>query len=297
MAVDQVTRMWSKRRADISTTDRKKYVAVQSDAYQVTVTDPTTTIATILSHADVPKAGDLLAPASSLYCRKVSPQQVSPIMWVVSVTWQGDTGPDGLADSPLDQPPEIDWSDVESSEPADEDFNGKPIVTVNGEPITGVTIPIVDQILTVKRNFASINTFAIAPYRQATNSDIFAGWAPGTVRLIKYNAKVKNSTDDVQNTGPSPQPQAYWEVTASFQFRYPYRTTNERAWYARVRHEGLVVRDSSGRLTRATVSGADATKPVLLKLDGTIETNPDNATWLEFQRLGSLPFNSLGLLS
>jgi hypothetical protein len=35
---------------------------------------------------------------------------------------------------------------------------------------------------------------------------------------------------------------------------------------------------------------------VLLKADGTRETNPDNAHWLEFQVYRSLPYQGLGLI-
>jgi hypothetical protein len=38
------------------------------------------------------------------------------------------------------------------------------------------------------------------------------------------------------------------------------------------------------------------TRPVLLKQDGTVETEKENAFWLEVQRYGSLPYNALGLL-
>lgn len=297
MAVDQVSLMWSNNGSSIASQDRKKATLEQTDAYQVTVDDPLTTRLDILGHEDIPKVGQRLGDSFFIFCRSVEPVKITPIYWIVTVKWSGDVSAIVLNQNPVNAPPELSWSDVETAEPTDEDFDGNPIVTANNEPITGVTIPIVDQILTVKRNFASINTFAIAPYRQATNSDLFAGWAPGTVRLIRYNATVKNSTNDVTNIGPSPQSGAYWEVTAAFQFRYPYRTTNDKAWYARVRHEGMYVKDSAGRITRATVSGADATKPVLLKPDGTRELDPTNAHWLEFKRLGSLPFSTLGMLS
>ena len=36
------------------------------------------------------------------------------------------------------------------------------------------------------------------------------------------------------------------------------------------------------------------TKPVLLKEDGTRETNPENAFFIEKQLYGPLPFNALG---
>jgi hypothetical protein len=39
-----------------------------------------------------------------------------------------------------------------------------------------------------------------------------------------------------------------------------------------------------------------STVPVILKEDGTRETDPENAHWLEFQRYGSLPYAALGLV-
>jgi len=296
MAVDLVTKMWSKTVAPIQSSDLKKATIEQQEAYQITVDDPATTLSTILADEDLPSVGDRLG-TSYLFCRSVNVQRLGPVYYIADVKYSGEVGLLGFNANPTSLPPELTWSDIETAEATDEDFDGNPIVTANGEPITGVTLPIVDQVLTVKRNFASINTFAIAPYRQSTNSDIFAGWAPGTVRLIRYNAVSKNSSNDVQNITTNPQSTAYWEVTAAFQFRYPYRTTNDKAWYSRVRHEGMYVKDAQGRITRATVSGADATKPVLLKEDGTRELDPANAHWLEFKRLGSLPFSTLGLLS
>lgn len=282
MAVIEVTQMWSKRQAEKSTSDRKTFTKVQSDTYQVTV-DVGTTINQILAHADVPKSGSLLS-GTNMFVTSVRPQQVSPILWHVPVTWKGETGPED-DDDPLNQPPEITWGDVETEEAIDEDWDGNPIVTANGEPINGITVPIPDQTVTIKRNFATINTYTIGRYRRATNSDSFQGWPPGTARLVKFQAVNKAGDGDAEP--------GYWQVTATIQFRYPYRTASSRAWYARVRHEGFYVRTVTGDVVRARRDGADTVKPVLLDQNGLETQTP---YWLEFKRFDSLPFSSLGLI-
>lgn len=283
MAVIEVTKMWSRRGASIVTQDNKKFTLAQSDTYQVMV-ELGTTIAQIVDHDDVPKVGDLLAGSDYIWCRNVTPTQISPLLWHVTASWEGERGKDKT--SPLNDPPIIEWSDVETDEPVDEDWNGLPIVTVNGEPIQGVTMPVVDQVVTIKRNFAEITPYLLGAYRRATNSDTFLDWPPGTARLKQLSAV--NVYDDALG---------YWAVTAQVQFRIPYRTTPDKAWYKRVRHEGLLIKTGDDRIIRAyDENNMPVTRPVLLNTDGTKQDDPSLATWLEFQVLDSLPYASLGLI-
>ena len=127
-------------------------------------------------------------------------------------------------------------------------------------------------------------------YRHSVNSDTFAGFAPGLGRLVRFSAK---QGYDVDAGG-------YWTVNASIQFRYPYNTSSERAWYARVLNEGYYVKATAS--DDKTVLGIDnnkkdTTKPVLIKEDGTQEFDPDNAHWLEFKIYTPLPYNALGLIN
>jgi hypothetical protein len=97
----------------------------------------------------------------------------------------------------------------------------------------------------------------------------------------------------------------YWEITAQIQFRYPYRTTPDKAWYARVRHEGFYEKINVGT-KKAIVRAVDGnkepmTRKVLLdnngyRLQPPAEGEQQNAVWLEFKLYDSLPFNALGLL-
>jgi hypothetical protein len=238
----------------------------------------------------LPVMNQTYAGVPGCYVSSVSPNRVSPIMWIVDVEYTGDTGPTP-EDSPLDQPPIINWTDAETDEAVDQDYNGDPICTVNGEPIEGIRKKLADQVVTIQRNYAAFNPFATAAYRDSVSSDTFMGYPAGTARLIRFNAQ--------QIVSPS---LSYWDVTASIQFRMPYNTTNQKAWWARVRHEGYMIK--SGSIIRraldtdlvSTGPGEPVTRPVLLKSDGTIETTVASAHWLEFQLYGELPYASLGLV-
>jgi hypothetical protein len=103
----------------------------------------------------------------------------------------------------------------------------------------------------------------------------------------------------------------YYQVTAVIQFRYPYRTTPEKAWYSRSRHEGYYKRvELPGppvngvqptAIVRATRAGEPTAKPVLLDEQGFQLPDVDppaqqTAFWQEKKLYEPLSYNALGLL-
>lgn len=238
----------------------------------------------------LPLVGSLYPGSFAVFCLKLSAQRISPILAIVTCDYEGEVSFDGdPSSSPIDNTPSIEWGAITTDEAIDEDWNGKPIVTKNNEPIMGLTERLSDDVLTIERNFLTVNRYAVRAYRRATNSDTFMGWPAGTARMIDDNARAVFIGGVIR----------YWKVRAVFQFREPFRTTPDKAWYKRVRHEGFLVRDSAGdypHIAWDEKTKSPVTKPVLLKENGTRETNPDNAHWLQFQTLGSLPFNALGLV-
>lgn len=206
---------------------------------------------------------------------------------MVIVSYEGEVGPSSITDSPLNKIPEPVWEDVGSDAAIDSDWDGNPVVTANGEAIHGVTMEIADQVVTIKRNYALFSPWITHQYRHSTNSDSFYNYAAGTARLVGFSATPQKFTAAT-----------YWEVVARVQFRFPFRTTPAKAWYARVLHQGLMVKGADGKITRAIdpKTKNETAVPVLLKADGTKETNAANAVWLEFKRYNSLPYSVLGLL-
>jgi len=297
--------MWSKPTTSATASDNfRKFQIKLQRAYQC-VTSPDETESGVYNGTDLqgnelPQLGDRFGlDYPFAYADNISIERPSPILFIVTVDYTGELGPgdSNNENNPLFAPPRIDWDDVESEQEIDEDFDGNPIQTINGEPIEGVKALIADQTVAIKRNMLLFNPYVQARYRRAVNSDIFLGWPPGTAKLMKLSAS--NVPNDEGG---------YWEVSAQIQFRYPYRTTPEKAWYGRVRHEGYYERvELSGpgagtKVVRAVDSNKEpVTKPVLLdkkgfRIPGVEPGEVQTAHWLEFKLYDSLPYSALGLL-
>lgn len=280
-SVIAVTQMWS-RRGGSYTSERFNTFAnnwTLTEAYCVVCTVDTD-IKTIRQATGVPQHGDAHPTETGTYVESVQPEQVSPILWIVTVGYVGIELDAGDID--------VDWTDTVTSEPIDRDFDGNAILTANGEQVEGLTVDIPDQVVVIRRKFTSINTYAIAAYRRSTNSDEFLGWPPGTARLVGFQAK---------NRFKFGAPLELWDVTARIQFRDAFMgATAEQAWYKRWRHEGIYVK-VDGVIQRARDPlGQETTRPVLLKADGTQETNAAAALFKYTKVFGSLAYSGLGLL-
>lgn len=287
MTVLQVTRMWSKQGVSSETSDGRVFTLTQTEGYQVTTTADATG-GEILSHPDVPKSGQVVSGFPTVMVRSVKPSRVSPILWVVDVTASGEVG-ENPTDNPLLQRPVIRRRALMSEEPIDQDYTGKPIATINNEPIEGVTKKIFDMQYTITKNYAFVVDELITQYLDSVNSDVWFGYAPGRAKLVGYSA------EEVEYEDPN-SPGYYQRVTWDIIVRTPYNTTPALAWAARTLNQGFYVRPTtaSNQIVIAhDGNNQDVTKPVLLKLDGTRETNGANAVWLYWQLYNTLPYNSL----
>jgi hypothetical protein len=290
MAVLAIHEMWSGNASDATLSDNFRKLDVNMQKRFQVVVDVGTPIEEVYqANVGGVRLPGIAEPFSAVFpyvfAKSVKPQQVSPIMYLVDAMYSGECGSDPT-DSPLNKPTSVSWSDSATMEEIDRDFNGLPNVNANGELIKGIRIELVDDVLTLKRNFATFNPYIRGMYRRSVNSDTFYGWPPGTGKIKQFDAN--NVLDDTIG---------YWQVTLKVQFRYPINTTAERAWWHRSVHQGMYVRRTAGtEPTRAVdlVTKDLMTKPVLLKEDGTRETNPENAFFIEKQLYGTLPFNALG---
>jgi hypothetical protein len=284
MSVIDVTQMWSKRGGQFSSENFSIYSARYqfTEAFMVVaeIGDDQTVV---VGAAGIPTLGEQHPSGAWSFAKNFNPQQIGPITWIVTVGYEGPPNPNFENDVV-----DVEWTDTTSTEPIDRDYNGRAIVTENNEKVEGLTMELADQVCVIRRRFSAINTKAIAAYRHATNSDTFLDWPPGTARLIGFSAK---------NQFAYGSPNEGWDVTARFQFREGLAgATDAQAWYKRWRHEGFLVKVGSV-IRRATDSqSVEVSKPVLLKTDGTEETNPDNAVFKYTQIYGSLPFSALGLI-
>ena len=358
--------MWSRSSGSYESPDGNKTIANFTDGWQVShsvdALEPE-----IITATGLPTPRDLY-PGTFLRCKKVGPSiRVGPAFSIVPVEYSGEVNPGQINDNPLLKRPSIEWQTRTSEEPVDRDFYGRPITTVNGEPIEGITMEIIDQTLLIERNFATYDPIFYHPYLHSVNSDQFppGKYDPGLAKIKKLTAK----EDEANGFN-------FFRVNAEIHFRWPYATSSQNAWFARSRHEGYYERNGSlltfspsptdafggtaagyaevsasgvitavyvtkqggGYVTAPTVtvsggSGATFTvnlsplgevtyvtvtsggsgygtrirravdgdkepvqKPVLLKRDGSRETNENNALWMESRLYGALPYNALGLI-
>lgn len=288
MSAGPALEMWSRQSGTAESPDGKTRILTMVRAFTVTLA-ATDALEEVYNASGLPLVGNVYPGTSYVICRKLTPQRVSPIMAIIQADYSGEIGPGGASDSPANIEVTLTWRNASTEEAIDQDIDGGAIVTANDEPIDGITERISDQVATIDRNFQSINMAAIQQYLKSVNSDTFLGFAPGTGRLIDYSAT------NVITNGVA----GFWKVSATFQFREPYNTTADKAWHKRVRHEGFLVRDTAGddpHIAWDLKTKSPVSKPVLLKEDGTQETDSDNAFWLEFKTLRPLPYSALGLL-
>jgi hypothetical protein len=295
--IGNATKMWSRQNSDAALTENFRRMDITfSEAYQIETTYDATELE-VYQAPGMPRTAQSYPGFPFVYAERAQLQRVSPVFWIATVDYKGEIGgagggSGGTEPSPLFAPPIIKFDDVETEEEIDVDFNGNPIVNTAGERVRGVKALFSDQVLTVTRNFSVFNTYVQAIYRRSVNSDTFQGWPPGTVKCMKLSA---DNVFDV-NVG-------YWKVTGVFQFRFPYNTTSEKAWYNRRVSMGLKQRKAATGPDRKILipipdGHKNPTSPQYLDEDGIyiddIETTPP--FWQETQLYGSLPYNALGLI-
>jgi len=286
MSVINVTQMWSKAGGQITSKQYSPFdLTYKFTAGYMVLAEVGDHEGTIISHPDIPKHGDQHPNGSPSFVTSVTPQPLGPIFWTVTIGYDGEAGE---YDIPGEESVEVEWSDTTTTERVDRDFSGNAIVTFNGEPVDGLSVDIADPVVSIRRRFNGINLYAIGAYRHSTNSDTFLGWPPGTARLVGFTAK-----NAFKFNAPNPR----WDVSARIQFRFPLGgATAAQAWYKRWRHEGFYIKDGSVIRRALDNTGEPVAKPVLLKADGTQETNPANAVFKYTQVYGSLPYAALGLI-
>lgn len=288
MAAGPALEMWSKQTGNAASPDGKQRTIAMQRAFTVTL-DPADPLEIAYLSSGLPLVGNPYPGTLFVICRSLDVSRMAPSLAMVTASYSGEIGEGGASSSPIANETIVTYRGQITDELIDQDINGKPIVTANGEPIEGISERIPDHVATIEKNFASINLPAISAYLRSRNSDTFLGFAPGTARLWEYSAS------NVISDGVA----GFWKVQATIVFREPYNTTPDKAWWKRVRHEGVLVRStptSQPQIAFDPVTKTPVTRPVLLKADGTRETDPDNAHWLEFETTLELPYAALGLL-
>lgn len=239
-------------------------------------------------------------------CRATSAERTGPISFEVTSNYDvgealdGDVPPD--QQSPTNQPAVIRISTIKETIAVDEEVPETPgtagelIANTNGEPFpNGVQKLQSDMAIQITKNLAAFDFNNIDNFVDTVNSAAFLGFPPGRLRIDSIEAE---SVDDGDFS--------YWRATVVIHSRRPVKTTDDKAWYARVRNEGYkekILVQSGLTFVPKTVQAKDAygdpvSQPVVLDSDG-FQVTPDNGRtphWLEFKLYQETDFNNLNLL-
>jgi hypothetical protein len=264
--------------------------------------DPHSTEFDIYSAQGLPYVGQPFPGTDFVLAKRGGIQKVGPILSIVTINYEGEVAPltsgGQPSGSPIGNTPLVDWSNVVSSLEIDADRNGIPLVNCIGDPVKGLKKLVPDQVVTIERNFLTWNTYLQSRFMDATNSDEFLGWPPGTGKVMELSA---NNVIGQTN--------GYWKAKLKVQFRIPYRTTPERAWWLRYINEGYyeylgVVQgppNQDGVYPPNKIRMCDdhkqpLTTPVSLDQFGKKLKDIYAAVWIERQIYDSLPLNALGFI-
>lgn len=245
MTVEAAEEMWSKTKLVYSTPDGYRNKIKITKGFSV-VTDKDDKIEDVLEAQDLPQLLDLYPDSDQIRVQSVEPTKISPIYYIVLVTYVGESASTSFATTPVDAAPTIRWKNLQSEEEVDEAFDDTSdtivsIATVNGEPVHGITDTITDLVAVVERNYSygAFDLPTLHKYLHSTNSDPivtnFGTFPPGLAKLTKFEPTEIAPESD---TG-------YVKVNAEVTFRWPYGldpSEYHKAWWKRYLHEGYIMR-------------------------------------------------------
>jgi hypothetical protein len=180
----------------------------------------------------------------------------------------------------------VSFSSVTQEVEIDEDRDGNPIQTVNGEPLVGVTRPFTDLVITVSRNLPTFSPLSISTYMNKINSTPWYGLPAGTVRIMDIQAQNQFSEDF-----------EFWSVTISFQVRRGYgQILDAEAWDHRCAHQGYIVKVGGQKIHALTTDGLTVAQPVMISKTTGEQLADGVGEYISFPVLDEIDFNTLNLL-
>jgi hypothetical protein len=286
-----ITERWSGDVVGQQSPDAKNYTLTADRILDVFVDDPQNWNSFLIAQwlSDPVIRGDYSVAGvdidSFLKCSNHSVTKVAPNRYVVKASYLTSSQ---LGQSPLNNPPSISFGQITYEEPCDQDVNGNPVTTVNGEPFDPpVLVQYFDVTIRVTRNVATYDDGWAQNFRNTVNSTTWNGYPPGVVKLVSLTGESVLDSDF-----------QYWKVSAEFQIRNPPPgKSSQYAWYRRIMAVGYyvksgaqIVRVLDGRGQPMAVPAAhDTTTGAQLAPGAPIQ-------WYYFQVFPTTDFNQLGLV-
>jgi len=278
-----------------SSIDEEGFITLTaSQGYTILLSEATTeTSVSVLENAQtatpkLPKQDDTHPENPKLFVNDITMEKLSPIYYTAIVQYASVPFRDGddPSSSPTDLPVEVEWDTIESEEPIDTDRDGNPWeVPYTREPIGGLTTILFDQEGTFTKNVILYSPVVASGWTGRVNSNEWFGFPIGTLRIRKVKAKLAKK-------GQSP----YWVMTIVITSRKPYRTTNAKAWWKRIRCQGFYEVARDGVVRAVDDDGFDVTQPIPIDANnGQRLPEGQQIQYLEKPEFEELNFDILGL--
>ena len=306
MGITSVKETWSGFEWEADTSRRRA-----TRKWSVAVDDATTDPIDVQRDSRLPQPGDtffrnghfdpnlIAGPAQAKH------RSGNPFLIDVTIRYQTkDEDPENdRSVHPLDRPADVRGGFRTGQVAVDEDVEGNPIATFNGETFDPpIQAPLADLRLTITKNEATVDFNADRQYANVVNNREIFNNPAGTVMMRPIQSKLRREQFGDETV-------VYWRRTYTLDIRRPTGPNEfvENAWKKRVLHRGFVVRvegvneDANGEAqpfdlgnpsdsileqlqNRDQWPQGPVSQPVKLDAQGfVISPDSEEATWLAFQ--------------
>ena len=243
------------------------------------------------------KYGDAYAPPNNpneadnfAYCDSVTVDSVGDdgIEWIITCGYgwyDALTAGGGKEQNPLAMPIEVSWSLRDHEAVLEVDQNGKAVLNTAGDPFDPpVTIDDPRLVMTVVRNEPIFTLFYVLRYRNAINSDPFAGFDPFYSKVLN----VQSRSQFHQEVG------WYYQTTYEFEFISPKVNETGQGFRKLVLNQGMRQMSASGKPVHILLKGVPVNAPMLLDNNGKLLAPNATPVFLDFSAYPELPFSIFG---
>lgn len=174
-------------------------------------------------------------PAAQLYEATFQQKDEAKRLWDVNTTYSTQVSSGGLSgyqENPLNQPVQRSASFNSYQKPINRDINGELLRVTSGELIDPIEVEANRPEFRRTWNTTSFNWPLLQEYENAVNSDTFAGYAPGTLRIggLTITETIILPNDQF------PAGLTYYTIDATFQVR-------KEGWKLRYVNEGYYIKN------------------------------------------------------
>ncbi len=212
------------------------------------------------------------------------------IGWIVTLNYgwyDANQAGGGPSQNPLDMPIEVSWSLRDHETVLDTDQNGNAVLNTAGDPFDPPAV--IDDprlVMTVVRNEQLFNIAWVLKYRNAVNSDPFAGFDPLTCKVLNISGRSQWHQDAGW----------YYQTTYEFEFLAAYIDYDTNTGFRpRILSQGFrAISSVTGLPYHITLKGLPINSPMLLDKNGYLLATNATPYWITYQAYPELPFAIFG---